>query len=92
LARPLFERVKRRLRPPPVMRVEAIVRGGADSRNLVTWLAGLIGTLLASMERFGIASVSDVGLETLAHRMTDEIVANASVVMRHLEVGAWSRV
>ena len=78
--------------PAPVMRVEAILRGGADSYDLANWLAGLVATLLPLMERFGIASAADLGLQTLAERMTDEIVANASVVMRHLEVGAWCRV
>ena len=77
--------------PPPEVRVEAILRGGANSYDLVNWIVGLVGTLLPSMERLGIVAAADVDLETLAARMTDEIVANASVVMRHLEVGAWCR-
>ena len=77
--------------PPPEVRVEAILRGGANSYDLVNWIVGLVGTLLPSMERLGIVGAADVDLETLAARMTDEIVANASVVMRHLEVGAWCR-
>ena len=61
-----------------------------DSYDLVNWIVGIVGTLRPSMEQLGIAV--DVDLETLAARTTEEIVANASVVMRHLEVGAWCRV
>ena len=78
--------------PAPVIRAEAIVRGPANSSDLVNWLADLVGTLLPSMQRLGIVSAADIDLKTLVQQMTHEIVRNASVVMRHLEVGAWCRV
>jgi SAM-dependent methyltransferase len=42
--------------PPPEVRVEAILRGGANSDDLVNWIVGLIGTILPSMERLGIVA------------------------------------
>lgn len=78
--------------PAPVIRVEAILGGGEDTYDLVNWVAGLLNTLLPAMQRLGIVSAADVSPETLVERMTNEIAAKNSVIMRHLEVGAWCRV
>lgn len=78
--------------PAPVMRVEAIVGGGERAYDLINWAAGVLATLLPEMQRLGIVRAADVSLETLVERMTNEIGASGSVIMRHLEVGAWCRV
>jgi len=39
-----------------------------------------------------VATASEVGIETLAERMIDEAIANASVIVARSEIGAWSRV
>jgi hypothetical protein len=78
--------------PAPVLRVEAILGGGDDTCDLVNWAAGLLTTLLPTMQRSGTIGVADISQETLVERMTNEIAANGSVIMRHLEVGAWCRV
>ena len=77
--------------PAPALRVDAVLGGGANSHDLVNWAADLVGTLLPAMQRLGIAAPETVAPETLAERMSNEIAASGSVVMRHLEVGAWSR-
>jgi hypothetical protein len=40
------------------------------------------------MERLGVASAAEIGIETLADRMGAEVMANGSVILSHLEVGA----
>jgi hypothetical protein len=74
------------------MRLEALIRGAAHNSDLLHLLAELMATLLPDMERLGVASADDVGLETLLERMSQEAVAHASVVIGHYQVGAWSRV
>jgi hypothetical protein len=78
--------------PPPSMRLEALVGGGANSLALLQLLAELVATLLPEMERLGVATAADVGLETLVERMRSEALATSSVVFGHYQIGAWCRV
>ena len=78
--------------PEPLMRIEAVVGGGKNSSARLHLVADLAGTLFPEMERFGIASAAEVGLETLVERMTAETAANGSVIVGHTQFGAWSRV
>ena len=74
--------------PPPTMRLEAPIGAGAA---IVPWLlmfTDLIGVLLPEMERLGVATTQEVGLETLAARLTAEADALSSVVIGHYQIGA----
>src|SRR5258706_6857202 len=51
--------------PPPRMRLEALVGGGANGLDLLRLAADLVATLLPEMERLGVATAADVGLDTL---------------------------
>jgi hypothetical protein len=44
------------------------------------------------MERRDVATRAEVGIDTLLERMRREAVAADSVVVGHLEVGAWCRI
>jgi SAM-dependent methyltransferase len=74
--------------PAPSMRLEAIILGGVNSAVRLGLLADFVGTLSADMERLGVASAAEIGIETLADRMGAEVMANGSVILSHLEVGA----
>src|SRR5258706_1272902 len=76
--------------PPPPMRLEAHVGGGMNSLALLQLLAELVATLLPEMERLGVATGADVGVETLVERMRSEGFANSSVIFGHYQIGAWS--
>ena len=76
----------------PCMGLQAVMGAGQNSSEAIQLTAGVAGTLLPAMERFGVATAADVGIETLAERMIDEAVANASVIVARSEIGAWSRV
>lgn len=78
--------------PPPSMRLEALIGGGANSFPLLQLVADLIATLLPEMERLGVATAAEVGLETLFERLCHEAVATSGVRFGHDQVGAWTRV
>jgi hypothetical protein len=74
------------------MRLEALIGGGADGLARLQLLAELVATLLPEMERLGVATAADVGLETLVERMHNEVLATSSVIFGHYQIAAWSRV
>jgi SAM-dependent methyltransferase len=78
--------------PPPRMRLEALVGGGPNGLDILRLTRDLVATLLPEMERLGVATAGDVGLDTLLDRMRDEVIALSSVVVGAFQVGAWSRV
>jgi hypothetical protein len=53
-------------------------------------IAELARTLLPAMERLGVATAAEVGIETLADRMCGEVAASGGVVVGRSEIGAWS--
>ena len=78
--------------PAPSMRLGAVVGGGANSSDGLHLVAGLVESLLPAMESLGVATAADIGLETLAERMSAEALAHQSVVVGRSEIVAWSRV
>jgi len=78
--------------PAPAMQLETLVAGGANNADSLRMIADLADSLAAEMERLGVATAAELGLETLAERMISEAAANGSVVLSRFEVGAWSRV
>ena len=75
----------------PSMRLEALIGAGAGAIEVLQLIADIAETLVPAMEREGIASAADVGLETLAARMIDEVAATNGVVLPRYDVGAWTR-
>jgi 2-polyprenyl-3-methyl-5-hydroxy-6-metoxy-1,4-benzoquinol methylase len=78
--------------PVPSMSLEAII-GGADAAS--AWLealAELIGVMLPEMERLGVTTPGEVGMDTLAGRLVSEVAVGGGVVVGRSEVGAWSYV
>jgi SAM-dependent methyltransferase len=78
--------------PVATARVEALSGKGAASADLLLLARNLTRSLLPEMERLGVATRAEVKLETLLERMHSEAVAMDSVVVGHLQVGAWCRV
>jgi hypothetical protein len=77
---------------PPTMRLEALAGGGPASAPILRLLAELMATLLPEMERLGVATADEVGLDTLVDRMSAEANATSSIVVGHNQFGAWSGV
>ena len=78
--------------PAPSMQLETLVAGAANNADPLHLVADLAETLADAMERLGVATASELGLETLAERMISEATASGSVILGRFEVGAWSRV
>jgi ubiquinone/menaquinone biosynthesis C-methylase UbiE len=77
---------------PATVRVDALSGRGAGSADLLLLARNLTRSLLPEMERLGVATSAEVDLETLLERMCSEAVATDSVVVGHLQVGAWCRI
>ena len=73
----------------PVMLTDAIHGQGAGSVNVLVQVRNLARSLLSEMERFGVATRDDVSIDTLLDRMLTEAKATNSVVVGHLQCGAY---
>ncbi len=78
--------------PAPTMRFQALIGGGVNAADVVWMTVALATTLLPQMERLGVATANEVGIETLTERMLAEVVANGSVIVGSGAIGAWCRV
>jgi SAM-dependent methyltransferase len=76
----------------PSMRMEALMGGGTHGSDGVRQLVDLVGTLAPTMERLGVATAAEIGLDTLLTRIDEEMRASDSVILGRLQVGCWSRV
>ena len=77
--------------PPPSMRLQSVIAGGAESRDHIRFKADLAETLFAEMQRLGVATAEEIGIETLADRISDEMIARGSVIAGRSEICAWCR-
>jgi SAM-dependent methyltransferase len=74
----------------PTMRLEALIGGGHDAEP-IDQVANLAMTVADAAEMYGIASISELDLETLRERLRAEAEATDSVLIAHGEVGVWVR-
>jgi len=75
----------------PTMRMHAII-GGANASDEVHLDADQALVLASDIEQLGIATASELDIETLVERITEELAANQSIIIGRAEIGAWSRV
>ncbi len=76
--------------PEPRLRYEALLAGGPES-PIYEFLADVVRALLPMLAQFGIASAEEVGIETLAARLRDDIVSHQGVARTPAIVSAWAR-
>jgi ubiquinone/menaquinone biosynthesis C-methylase UbiE len=75
--------------PAPVLRLDGAISGGPTASYEM--LAEVVRSLLPAIERFGIATATEVEIESLALRIRDEVLAEDGVVVAPLLIGAWAR-
>jgi SAM-dependent methyltransferase len=75
----------------PTMRMHAII-GGANASDELRLDADQARVLASDIERLGVATASELGVETLVERIIEELLANQSIIVGRAEIGAWSRV
>ncbi len=76
--------------PEPELQANTIVGGGPDFGGYA-YLAGVIRSVLPLMERFGVATADEVGIDTLADRLRAELVSSGGVLPLQMIVGAAAR-
>jgi len=75
----------------PNMISAARVGCGPDSAAY-KYLAGVVRSLAPVIERSNIANLSDIDIDTLAHRLRDDAVSHERVIFLPRMVGAWARI
>ena len=75
--------------PPPSMVASTLC--GGPSAGGYEYLVRVLRSLLPSIERQGLADVSEIDIDTLAARLRDDAVSNARVAFLPRVVGAWAR-
>ena len=74
----------------PSMRMQTFIGGGAACANFLQAVADLVGSLVPTMERLGIATAAEVEIATLTKRLCHEVTTNASVIIGRSEIATWS--
>lgn len=78
--------------PPASVHLESIASAGPDHAGLATFTADLARTLLPEMLRLGVATAEEVGIDTLAERIRNEMIANTAIIIGRAEIGVWTRI
>lgn len=76
--------------PEPVTRLHARVEGGPDSA-LYPYMAESVRSMLPQARRLGVEGFDEAGVDVLADRLREEVVALGGVVVAWPVVTAWSR-
>jgi ubiquinone/menaquinone biosynthesis C-methylase UbiE len=75
--------------PAPTLRLDAAVGAGPDT-PAYEMLPEIVRSLLPAMESLGIATVAEVGIESLGRRIREEVIANHGIVISPSLIGAWA--
>jgi ubiquinone/menaquinone biosynthesis C-methylase UbiE len=86
----LFDSFRRAGLPDPNMQAWMPVVSAADLEGFRI-MASLMRTLLPVLEKFGIATAQDIGIDTLEERMLAEVSARGVMLLWSPLVGAWVR-
>jgi ubiquinone/menaquinone biosynthesis C-methylase UbiE len=77
--------------PRPTMLMRAII---GDAKSAADWLhavAELTIVLAPTMEQQGVATTAEIGSDTLASRVIQEVATGGGIVTGRAEIGAWVR-
>jgi hypothetical protein len=72
----------------PGLLADAIHGRGVNASDVLAQTRNLARSLLPEMERFGIATREQVGIDTVFDRAIAEATSTDSIVVGHLQVGA----
>jgi SAM-dependent methyltransferase len=76
--------------PAPELRYETAIGGGPAWLGY-QWMADAVRATLPLILKFGIATAEEVGIETLADRLREEVVSQGGVARLPALVSAWTR-
>lgn len=75
----------------PAMRLESVIGAGAECADVLHLVIDLVETLISDIERLGVATSGEIGLENLFERVFEEVIAKRGTVIGRSEIGAWTR-
>ncbi len=75
--------------PSPRMTLATRIERGPESEAF-DQITRVMRTLLPLTKRTGVATAEDIGIDTLADRLRDEVVAMRATIVAPLFVGAWT--
>jgi len=75
---------------PPTLSVHTVI-GAGRAHPLYAHIAGLIRTLLPTIESLGVATASEIDIETLEQRLGDQVVTSGATIVWVSLIGAVSR-
>ena len=76
--------------PAPELRYETAIGGGPVWPGY-QWVADAVRATLPLILKFGIATAEEVGMDTLANRLREEVVSQGGVARLPALVSAWTR-
>jgi len=77
--------------PAPSLAMSTIVGAGANSHDVVQRMAGLVTSLLPTMQERGLVAPGELDPRRLAQQIADEVTASASFVAASSDVTAFVR-
>jgi hypothetical protein len=72
--------------------MRAMVGDAVEVENGLRSVADFVVTMLPAIEKYGIATSIDAGIDTLFDRMVQEVAPGGGIVIGRAEIGAWSQV
>ena len=63
---------------------------GPDDPAAVALFAGIISTVAPLIERTGVATAEEIGVETFAQRLKDDLQTNSAVFAHPILLSAWA--
>lgn len=76
----------------PTLRLESVIAGGGNCTDHIHFEVDPVRTMLPHIERLGLATGTEIDIDTYVDRVGDELVATGGVIVGRAEIGAWARV
>ena len=78
--------------PSPMMRMQTVIGNAYSAAEWLRAVADLAIVLAPTMERHVVATLAEIGSDTLADRIVQEVAAGGGIVVGRAEIGAWVRI
>ncbi len=75
--------------PAPQLRYEAAIGAGSEWAGY-EMIAGVVRDVLPLLQKLGITTAEEVGIETLAQRLREEVTSTGGMVRLPALVSAWA--
>jgi hypothetical protein len=74
------------------MQMQLVIGNAVSAAEWLLAVAELVIVVAPTIEQQGIATLADIGCETLAERLVDDVSKHGSMIIGRAEIGAWTRI